>query len=323
MDAQDVLLVLFGFKVTVTLAFTIVGGVFTVSLAAYKLIEHWRTRKQRRLDMLRKYLDQEEKDITGRRPAVLNGIRMSEHTYLSEKKLDVGAEIDSAIDLLDRGYPQAAAAKLGELENRLLKDEPMLRKRADDLKRHTRSVRIFLGALAERENNPGLGLKYIDKALNDDPADLDALKYKALLLLNKTELDNAETGFDRLRQRANGQENACYRADAHLGFATIKYRRGADNFEGALQSLGTALANIRSVPSAEQDHYTFAEIYKLQGDIYASTAWDGRDRTKALDSYGRAKEALYLIPNRRKTIATKIEDIDTKMGGLQPPPGSN
>src|SRR5215831_16533275 len=109
MDAQDVLLVLFGFKVTVTLAFTMVGGVFTVGLAAYKLIERWRTRKQRRLEMLREYLDQEEKDITGRRPAVLTGIRMSEHTYLSEKKLDVGAEIDSAIDLLDRGYPQAAA----------------------------------------------------------------------------------------------------------------------------------------------------------------------------------------------------------------------
>ena len=99
MDAQDVLFELLGFKITVALAFTIVGGIFTVTLAAYKLIERWRTRKQRRLDMLREYLDREEKDITGRRPKVLSGIRLSEHAYLSEKKLDVGAEIDQ------RGQP--------------------------------------------------------------------------------------------------------------------------------------------------------------------------------------------------------------------------
>ena len=319
MDAQDVLFVVFGFKITLTLAFTIAGGLFTVGLAAYKLFERWRTRKQRRLEMLREYLDREEKDITGRRAAVLNGIRLSEHAYLSEKKLDVGAEIDRAIDLLDRGYPHAAAAKLTELEERLLKDEPMLRKRADDLKRHTRSVRIFLGALADRENNPELGLAYIDRALNEDASDRDALKYKALLLLSKGELDNAERAFDRLRQRATGPENACYRADAHLGIATVKFRRGAASFDGALQSLGTALTNITAVPSAEQDHHTFSAIYSLQGDIYASGGWPGVDAAKAIESYRKAREALGLIPNRRNALGTTIKTIEDKMGGLQPP----
>lgn len=319
MGADDVLFVLFGVKITVAHAFTFVAGVFTVSLAAYKLIERWMTRKRRRLDMLREYLDREEKDITGRRPAVLNGIRLSEHSYLSEKKLDVGAEIDRAIDLLDRGYPHAAAGKLAELENRLLTDEPMLRRRADDLKLHTRSVRIFLGALADRENKPDLGLEHIDKALNDDGSDLDALKYKALLLLKKGELDNAERFFERLRQRANGAENACYRADAHLGIATVKFQRGAANYDGAAQSLSTALSNINAVPSADQDHYTFAEIYVLQGDIYASTEWGSTDRGRALESYRRAREALNLIPNRREVLETKIKDIDSKVGSLQPP----
>src|SRR5262249_38095114 len=158
------------------------------------------------------------------------------HAYLADKKLDVGAEIDRTIDLLDRGYPQAAAAKLGELENRLVTDEPMLRKRADDLKLHTRSVRIFLAALADRENRPDLGLAHIDKVLDEDGSDLDALKYKAILLLKKGELDNSEKFFERLQRRANGQENACYRADAHLGIATVKFKRGANNFDGALQS---------------------------------------------------------------------------------------
>jgi hypothetical protein len=129
MDAQDVLFVLFGFQITIASIFTAAGGLLTVGLGAYKLVDYLRTRERRRLDMLREYLDREEKNITGRRSDVLSSIRLSEHAYLSEKKLDVGAEIDRAVDLLDRGYPQAAAAKLDELEKRLLVDERMLRKR--------------------------------------------------------------------------------------------------------------------------------------------------------------------------------------------------
>lgn len=311
MDPAEVLFVVFGFKITLPLIFTIVAGAFGVGLALYKLIERWLTRNARRLDMLRAYLDKEEKDITGRRPAVLDGIRMSEHSYLSEKKLDVGAEIDRAIDLLDHGYPQAAAGKLSELEKRLLTEEPMLRRRADDLKRHTASVRIFLAALADRERTPDVGLAYIDKALEEDQSDLDALKYKAFLLLSKGELDNAERAFDRLRQRAIG--NAKYRADAHLGLGTVKFKRGSANYGDALQSLGTALNNIASVPSAEQDHYTFSQISALQGDILTSAGWPGTDKARALENYRRAKDALGLVPNKRKSVEAKIAEMQAKI----------
>ena len=82
----------------------------------------------------------------------------------------------------------------------------------------------------------------------------------------------------------------------------MKFKRGADNFDGAMQSLGTALSNIIAVPTADQDRYTFAEIYLLQGDIYASTAWPKTDTARALESYRKAKEALNLIPNRRKVL---------------------
>jgi hypothetical protein len=317
MDAQDVLFVLFGFPITIGSIFTAVGGLLTVGLGAYKLFDYWRTREQRRLDMLREYLDREEKNITGRRSAVLSSIRLSEHAYLAEKKLDVGAEIDRAIDLLDRGYPQTAAAKLGELEQRLLADERMLRKRADDLQRHTRSVRIFLGALADRESDPVRGLGYIDKALSDDASDLDGLKYKALLLFHKGELDNAWSVFDRLRVKAAGTENACYRADAHLGFAKVKAARGAENLGAALQSISTALANLSQVPSAEQDHLTFSEIYELQAKIYASADWPGTDTAKAIENYRKAQEALNHIPKKRGSLEKRMRLIEDKMGGLQ------
>jgi tetratricopeptide (TPR) repeat protein len=311
MDPHEVLFVILGFKITLTLLFTIVAGAFGVGLALYKLIERWLTRNSRRLDMLREYLDKEEKDITGRRPTVLNGIRLSEHAYLAEKKLDVGVEIDRAIDLLDRGYPEAAAGKLSELEKRLLTDEPMLRRRADDLRKHTASVRIFLGAISERVGKTDLGLDYIDKALEHDQSDLDAQKYKALLQLSKGELDNADRSFDRLRQKATG--NAKYRADAHLGLGTVKFKRGPDFYGEALQSLATALNNISQVPTAEQDQYTFSQIYTLQCDIHRSTDWPGTDKATALDCYRKAKDALGLIPKRRKSLEAAMGEIQTKI----------
>jgi tetratricopeptide (TPR) repeat protein len=187
----------------------------------------------------------------------------------------------------------------------------MLRRRADDLKKHTASVQIFLAALADRENTPDVGLAYIDKALEQDQSDLDALKYKALLLLNKGELNNAEHAFDRLRVRAT--RNARYRADAHLGLGTVKFKRGIDQFGDALQSLATAFNNITSVSSAEQDHVTFAQIYTLQGDMLGTPGWPGTDKAKSLECYRKAKEALGLVPNKRKSLETKVAEIQAKI----------
>ena len=156
-----------------------------------------------------------------------------------------------------------------------------------------------------------LGLDYIDQALEHDQFDLDALKYKALLQLSKGEIDNAERSFDKLRLRATG--NAKYRADAHLGLGTVKFKRGADYYGEALQSLATALNNISSVPSGEQDHFTFSQIFTLQGDICRSTGWPGTDKAKALDCYRKAKDALGLIPNKRKTLRITMREIETKI----------
>ena len=99
----------------------------------------------------------------------------------------------------------------------------------------------------------------------------------------------------------------------------MKFKRGAENFDSAAQSLTTALSNISSVPTADQDHYTFGEIYLLQGEIYSASWWSGTNSEKGRECYRKAKEALNLIPNRRKSVETKIKDIDSKMGGLQPP----
>jgi tetratricopeptide (TPR) repeat protein len=319
MGGQEVLFILFGFPITIALAFTLVAGTFGVSLAVYKLIERWLTRKARRLVMLREYLDKEEKDITGRRPKVLDGIRMSEHSFLSDKNFDVGVEIDRAIELLDRGYPQLASGKLAELEKRLETNEEILRRRADDLKKHTASVHIFLAALADRNKNPKLGLEYIDKAINYDGSDLDALKYKAVLLLNKGELDGAEQCFTKLKNNSKGNENASYRADAYLGLASVSFKREPPALNDVVKSLGTALQNMNIVPASSQDHFTLAQIHRLHVDVYNQPGSSDADRAKAVANYKKAKNSLSQIGKKRKVVDTKIREIQSKIDQLGGP----
>jgi tetratricopeptide (TPR) repeat protein len=299
MDGQDFLFVLGGIKWTPTMVTAIVGGSLTAIGTLYKLIERWRTRKARRLAMLREYLDKEEKDISARRPVVLETIRMSELSFLSEKKLDVGAEIDQAIQLLDREYPQAASGKLAELETRLENDEKLLRKRADDLKKHIASVHIFLAAVADRNKNSKMGLEYIDKAIDFDGADLD--------------LDGAEQSFTRLKNYSKGNENANYRADAYLGLATVSFKREPPLIDDVIRSLGTALQNMSIVPASSQDHFTLAQIHRLHGDVYNQPGASDPDRAKATANYRKAINALNQIPKKRKLVDWESQEIQSKI----------
>jgi tetratricopeptide (TPR) repeat protein len=267
--------------------------------------------------MLRAYLEREEKNITGKRASVLDSIRLSEHAFLSEKNFDVGAEIDRAIELLDRGYPDAAAGKLAQLEKRLLNDEPMLRKRADDLRKHTASVRIFLAALADRNNNPKLGLDYIEKAIEFNASDLDALKYKAMLLLNKGNLDEAEQIFQKLIQASKGNENASYRAEAYLGLATISFNRKPALLDEVVRALTTALQNMSRVPVSSKDYFILAQIHRLHGQVYDQPDCSGADRAKVIANYRKAQNALNQVTKKRRAVDSEIKQLQKRIDELQ------
>jgi tetratricopeptide (TPR) repeat protein len=151
---------------------------------------------------------------------------------------------------------------------------------------------------------------------------LDALKYRSLLLLHRGDLDGAERSFDSLRTKSRGKENASYRADAHLGLGAVKIKRGPEFFDGALQSFATALANVNAVPSSEQDHYTFAQIYMLQGEIYgtaAQGAWQGADPAKAIEYYRKALNSLNQVPKKRKIVESDMRDVRSKIERLEAP----
>ena len=101
----------------------------------------------------------------------------------------------------------------------------------------------------------------------------------------------------------------------------MKFERGTEYFESALQSLANALSNLNSVAAAEQDHYTFAQVYLLEAEICrtpAAGSWQGTDAPRALERYRRALNSLNQVPRKRKVVDSDIIDVRNKIAQLKP-----
>ena len=318
MDGQHVLFEFMWVKWTIPMISTAIVGAIGAGFTLYKLHERWTTREERRLQILHTYIDKEERNITGKRPDVLSGIQEASNTSLIEKNFDVGAEIDEAIALLDAGKGHRAAGRLMELDRKLEANAAILERRAADLRKHKASVQVFLAALADADNNPTLGLNHIKNALQNDIRDLDALKYQGLLQLRIGELDLAHQSFDRLRVYNDG--SAAYRADAHLGLASVCICRGAAHYDEAIRRLNTALANIHGLPPSAQDPITRSYIYQQLGFVHNDKAWTGSDSALALQHYSQALAILNTLPRRRGVAATRHQDVERAVLALREQP---
>lgn len=309
MVSEGVLFEFLGLQWTWQLIGTLIAGAVPAIATLYKLHERWTTREERRLQMLRDYLDKEERSISAKRKSILKSITATSQSYLTGREFDVGQELDHAIGHLSNGYPELAAAKLTEIEKRLEQNESLLRKRTEDLEKHRASVHVFIAALADQSKNTELGLEHIAKALQYDNTDLDAIKYQSVLLLGKGDFDRASQGFNRLKQYSNGNDNAGYRADAYLGLATAAMKGGMPDLGQALDHLKNALQNLNRLPASEQDAYTRAQVHRTRGTILADQSWQGYDRILAAQSYGSALGALEQIPLKRGKVDFEIADV--------------
>jgi predicted Zn-dependent protease len=283
METSEVVLVFLGIKWTLPLIGSAVVGFATFAGACYKIYERWTTREARHLSLLHEYLDKEEKEISSRRREVLTSIGLSHHSYLTDQKLDVGDEIDDAVKLLDRGRPDRAEARLKELLKKIQNNANILERRINDLKKHERSVNIFLAAIADNSGNIDSGLSYISDALLSDNRDLDALRFKGLLLMQKGELSLAEQTFDKLRINSTG--SASNRAEAYFGLACSAVKRGTASYPDAERALANALANLNGLAPNDQSPLIKIGVHQMLGDIYATEGWDQHNRQLAIDSF--------------------------------------
>ena len=243
--------------------------------------------------MLHNYVEAREGAISSKRPDVLNNIKLSEHFQLEQRALDVGAEIDDVIELLDQDRLKQAMEALIDLEERLERKEKIVRKYADELVTHKASVHVFIAALADRRKRTDQGLEHVASALAIDNKDKDALTYQGWLLLRKKDLPGAEDSFGRLRQLSVGSENERHRCDAWegLGFTYVCIA-ALNKYPDAERALTNALGIIRKLTGNEKDAFARGRIHDALGDLYASSLWGGQDISRASDNYQKAIAAL-------------------------------
>lgn len=316
-QGQLVLIEVLGLKITLWMLITgLVGGIPALA-GLYKMYVLWDTREERRYKMLRRYLENEERNISSKRSKILKSIRDASRSYLTDREFDVGREIDQAIVHLDSGHPELAEARLKEIEKRLQSNENLLRRRADDLEKHRASVHIFIAALASELNNSDVGLNHVQEALAYDPNDLDALKCQAQLLLSKRDFGLARQCFERLKRASSGNENASYRADAYVGLAMVEIATGVSGYDKAWQNLATAANNLKNVPPLDLDPYLRAQIHRVRGDMLADEAWDECDAPSAHQEYSEAVNVLKEIKLKRVELEIEIEALKAKMKKLE------
>lgn len=271
---------------------TAIAGLVTILGGGWGL--YWRisTAEARRLQMLHDYVETREGAISNKRPEVLDGIKLSEHFQLEQKALDVGAEIDGVIELLDQDRLKQAMEALIDLEERLERKEKIVRKYADELVTHKASVHVFIAALADRRKRTDQGLEHVASALAIDNRDKDALKYQGWLLLRKKDLPGAEESFGRLRQLSVGPENDRHRCDAWEGLGFTHIASGPNKYPEAERAFANALSTIRRSTGNDKDGFARGGMHDALGDIYASKAWAGLDVARAIDNYQRAIAAF-------------------------------
>ena len=271
---------------------TAIAGLVTIFGGGWGL--YWRisTAEARRLQMLHNYVEAREGAISSKRPDVLNNIKLSEHFQLEQRALDVGAEIDDVIELLDQDRLKQAMEALIDLEERLERKEKIVRKYADELVTHKASVHVFIAALADRRKRTDQGLEHVASALAIDNKDKDALTYQGWLLLRKKDLPGAEDSFGRLRQLSVGSENERHRCDAWEGLGFTYVASGPNKYPDAERALTNALGIIRKLTGNEKDAFARGRIHDALGDLYASSLWGGQDISRASDNYQKAIAAL-------------------------------
>jgi hypothetical protein len=315
MDDSSVLFQMLGVKMTWPVIGSAIVGLITAAGGLYKIIERWNTREERHLSLLHEYLDKEEKNISARRRGVLTSIHLGHHAYLADQKLDVGHEIDEAVGLLDNGRPDRAEARLKELLKKIQENTKVLDRRIGDLKKHERSVNIFLAAIADQEGQIDKGLSYIADALISEKTDVDALKYKGLLLLQKGELDLAGQTFERLRVASTG--SAVNRAEAHFGIASVAVQRGIAHYEDAERALGNSLTNLNGLPPQEQSPLTKVGVHQLLGKIYETEGWGQHDPQQAKANYQKAMATLGALNAKNRTVSQRMTHLSSRLWILE------
>ena len=204
-----------------------------------------------------------------------------------------------------------------ELRKKIQSNSEILKKRIDHLKKHERSVTIFLAALSSEIDQTDSGLEYINQAYRSDNSDADVLRCKGYLHLKKNEFGPAEQAFERLRTSITGSPSN--RAEAYLGLASVALERVPKSYDEAAQSLGNAVNNLNGVPSQEQNPLTRVKLYQLLGNLHSDDRWIGCDADLAKAHYTEALHTLAKLPGGNAPVKEWKSKISSAKWRLENP----
>jgi tetratricopeptide (TPR) repeat protein len=268
-------------------------GLPGATMAAIGLWSFLKYSRKRLAQILETYLSQEDDRISRRRKPVLNLIRNAPQTLSEDKRFDVHATIDEALNMFEKGRHKDklnAEASLRVLLDDLRDIERISRERGDLARKQAATVYLVSGSIAASRSDSKAAIDAFTSVLRLNENDLDAIKYlgEQLLCLALTEVDVQQTHingaiqrFQQLEQLAGKSEDeAVTKADA------IRLQGRAYLRQGSTGTAKTVLEKVITVADTLQEHRRLlAEVHELHGDACrAQKFWD-----RAGNSYEKSK----------------------------------
>jgi tetratricopeptide (TPR) repeat protein len=284
----------------------IIASLVTIGVGIVTVVWRVKTWNRRRLKLLQEYLANRETNISDRRPHLLGKVANSLYNAPPPEEPNVNKEVEEAIRLLGLHHVSAAQTKLEGLQDRITEKLSFIQRYNEELTRHQANVYLFLAAIADRRNQPGLGLKHISKAkagLGEDvEALIEVLKYEGLLHLKESNWKDARDAFKKLEEEATKKDKRHYKAvgakgrgDALVGLKEMD--DAIDAYSLALKRIGEAEPQHRDPVFTGVVSLKLAQLQAANGDdtsllLAGSNALDALKSFKSTNGLGVLAEDM-------------------------------
>jgi hypothetical protein len=204
-------------------------------------------------------LDDRDEDASERWPDLLKKIANSLYKAPPPGEPNVSKAVETAIQLLDLHHVSAAQTELENLQDKIKEKLDFLERYRGELGRHQANVHLFLAAIADRREQPGIGLEHIAKAKSVLGSDLEVLKYEGLLHLKDRKWTDARDAFLTLEDEARGNENRHYKAIGAKGRgdALVELKETGE----AIDAYGLAVKRIGEADPQHRDPLFTGQVY--------------------------------------------------------------
>lgn len=296
-------------------ALAIVATLVTILSGGITIVVWIKSWHRRRLRLLKEYIDDREANASARRPHLLAKIENSLYAAPPPDEPDVSKHVEDAIGLLELHKVTRAQSTLEDLQDQIVKKLDFIQRYGGELQRHQANVSLFLAAIADRRNDPRVGLKHIADAKRVLGSDVEVLRYEGLLQLKDGNWTGARDTFKKLEDEATGNEARHYKAIGAKGRGDALTELGEP--DPAIDAYGLALKRIGEAEAQRRDPI-FAGVVYLRLAQLQEKSGDPTSRTLARNNASEALKAFKSTNGLgvRSDDMRAAEGIKARMDGI-------